>query len=81
MRSVQTEGKTLIHMKLLPVCLLMKGEAEGEVETKSKPMSRTRVTTKKIPPSPQKPPQKTNQEPFENFSRREENMPMFSLIM
>lgn len=42
MRGVQTEGKTLIHMKLLPVCLLMKGEAEGEVETKSKPMSRTR---------------------------------------
>lgn len=58
MRGVQTEGKTLIHMKLLPVCLLMKGEAEGEVETKSKPMSRTRVTTKKNPTLPPKTPTK-----------------------
>lgn len=60
------------HMRLLLICLLVKGEMEREAEDQIQ-IQWQENSNKKNP--------KQNQEPFENFCRKEENTPILLYVI
>lgn len=58
----------------------MKGELERGGDQIQTQWQEQREQHPPPPPEKKQNPQKTNQEPFENFYRKEENMPMFLCI-